>query len=373
MLPPNAKDLLEKYHNGELTETEKALVETWYLQYNDQNAQVDFVQLKKDEQESLDALLSQIAPVKVKRLWPKYAVAASLLIGIALVYFLRVAKPPQEQQIAESNIHEISPGGNRATLILANGQQIILSQAQNGKIASQGNIQVSKISSGQIVYSASAGNKPLTGNVYNTAITPRGGQFAFTLADGTRVWLDAASSLKFPVTFNGNERKVELTGEAYFEVAHNAAEPFRVVVAGQTVEDLGTEFNINAYADEAVVKTTLLHGSVKVSSAGKSDILKPGQQSQLKDGVISVNNDADLDEAVAWKNGLFYFKDADVKTIMRQMSRWYDADVTYEDNLPERQFSGEISRNINASQLLDILSFKKVHFKIEGKKIIIMR
>jgi len=207
--------------------------------------------------------------------------------------------------------------------------------------------------------------------VYNTATTPRGGQYQFILSDGTKVWLNSASSIKYPVQFIGNERKVELTGEAYFEVVHNAKMPFRVVSNGQTVEDLGTHFNINAYNDENVIKTTLLEGSVKVSSAAGNNTIKPGQQAVLNNGNISVINDADLDAAVAWKNGFFYFDDNNIQEVMRQLARWYDVDIKCEGELPSRQFSGEISRNVKASQILDILSFKKIHYKIDGKSIVI--
>lgn len=370
MVPPNAKDLLEKHKKGKLTEAERALVETWYLQYND-TANVDFEQLHKDQSESFDKLLTQLSPAPARKLWPRFAVAASILLALAALCFFRFGNPMAQHVVyIKKNMHEISPGGNKAVLILANGQKIVLSQTQNGKIASQGNIMINKTSSGQIVYSSLKGDTSLQSNLYNIATTPRGGQFNFILADGTKVWLNAASSIKFPVAFNGNERRVELIGEAYFEVAHNAAKPFRVVAGEQVVEVLGTHFNINAYADEAVIKTTLLEGSVKVLSASRTDVLKPGQQSQLKDGSIHLT-DANLDEAVAWKNGLFYFKDADLETVMRQMARWYDADITYVGNVPNRHFSGEISRNTDASQLLDILSFKKIHFTIEGKKIII--
>lgn len=367
----DAKDLLEKYNKGELTEAEKALVETWYLQNKNHAVKVDFEQLEEDRAGSINSLLSEISPAPVRKMWPRYAAAASIVLVAAVLCVLQFRKPRIQQSAdIKPMSHEILPGGNKAILVLGNGQQITLSQAQNGKIASQGNVVIRKTASGQVVYSTANGT-PIQADVYNTAITPRGGQYAFTLSDGTRVWLNAASSLKFPVAFNGSERRVELTGEAYFEVVHNASKPFMVVTNGQTIEDLGTCFNVNAYNDEAAVKTTLLQGSVKVSASGRSQVLKPGQQSLLKDGNMTIAA-ADTDEAIAWKNGFFYFKDADIKTVMRQLSRWYDADITYTDNLPERSFSGEISRNINASQLLDILSFKKIRFRIEGKKISIV-
>jgi transmembrane sensor len=366
----NAKELIEKYNRGEATEAEKALVETWYLQYHDQNEQIDFEQAEKDRAESLDRLLIQLSPAK--KIWPRIGVAASVLLAVAAMLLIKFHPNTSKQVAFHKNVlHEITPGGNKAILTLSNGQRIVLSQSQNGTIASQGNMLIKKTGAGMIVYNVANGNASAQSNLMNTATTPRGGQFVFVLSDGTRVWLNAASSIKYPVVFNGNERRVELTGEAYFEVAHNAAMPFRVVAHGQVVEDLGTHFNINAYADEPDVKTTLIEGKVKISAAGRSAVLKPGQQSQVKDGNLAIVADADTDAAVAWKNGYFYFDNADIKTVMRQMARWYDADVHYEDNLPNRQFSGEIPRNINASQFLDILSFKKIHFVIEDKKITI--
>ena len=218
---------------------------------------------------------------------------------------------------------------------------------------------------------SSTGGKDLRGAVaYNTLTTPRGGQYHLTLSDGTSVWLNAASSIKYPIAFTGNERRVEITGEVYFEVEHNAAKPFRVICNGQTVEDLGTHFNINAYNDENAVKTTLLEGSVNVSAAGKNKMLKPGEQAQLQHGNIRIA-DVDVNKVAAWKNGLFQFNDDNIRDIMRQLGRWYDVDIKYEGNLPDWEFSGAIPRNANLSQVLDILSFVKVHFRIDGKTIVV--
>ncbi|HQW44934.1 MAG TPA: FecR domain-containing protein, partial [Chitinophagaceae bacterium] len=209
--------------------------------------------------------------------------------------------------------------------------------------------------------------------------TPRGGQYQVTLSDGTQVWLNAASSIRFPVVFTGTERKVEITGEAYFEVAKNKAMPFKVTAGSSEVEVLGTHFNINSYTDEPYIKTTLLEGSVKVtvpaSAAGQSSkILQYGQQTAVnKEGKISVLNNADLEEAVAWKNGRFQFKSADLKTILRQISRWYDADVEYRGNV-NIHFTGQLPRNDNVNKVFEKLALTgEVNFKVEGKKIIVTR
>ena len=196
------------------------------------------------------------------------------------------------------------------------------------------------------------------------------------LPDSSKVYLNAASSLHFPTTFAGKIRKVSLTGEAYFEVTHNKNKPFMVTSAGQTVEVLGTHFDINAYIDEHAIKTTLLEGSVKVTASGKTVLLTPGQQSQVVqnkslDTLINVVQNANLDEAVAWKNGYFQFENTDLQTIMRQFSRWYDVKVIYEGRSDGRLFSGQIHRNLNAAQALDLLDYANVHFTINGKTIIV--
>ncbi|SDS33672.1 FecR family protein [Mucilaginibacter mallensis] len=310
--------------------------------------------------------------------WGKIAAAASILLFISIGgYFLWHKQAPGKQIVHNQPLHnDIAPGGNKAILILASGKQIVLTGAKNGTLAKQGAITISKTSNGQVVYTDASTAAQNTAFIsYNSIETPRGGQYHLTLADGTNVWLNAASSIKYPTAFTGNERRVEITGEAYFEVKHDAAKPFRVICNGQIVEDLGTHFNINAYSDESAVKTTLLEGSVAVTSVGKNKILKPGEQAQLENGDIHLAN-VDVDEMVAWKNGLFDFKDANIGIVMRQLARWYDVDVEYEGKIPDILFTGKLHRDINAAQILDMLSYFKVHFKIENegvkKKIIVM-
>jgi transmembrane sensor len=373
MQPKELEQLLEKYNKGEATPAEKALIESWYLTYRNDGPNASHQQLEEDQQESLNKLLFQINSTSKRSYTRAFAIAASVLVFITAGVLMFMHHQPAKQQFAASKPvkNDIAPGGNKAILTLANGSTVVLTDAKNGKLASQGGVVVSKTADGQVKYAGSTTSS--TTLVYNTATTPKGGQYQFILSDGTKVWLNSASSIKYPVNFIGNERKVELTGEAYFEVAHNAAKPFRVVSSGQTVEVLGTHFNINAYADENGVKTTLLQGSVKVSSAyGGSSIIKPGEQAQFNNGKINVVSDVDLDAAVAWKNGLFNFEDSNIQEVMRQFARWYDVDVKYEGELPSRHFSGEIPRNLNATQMLDILSFKKIHYKLQGKTIIVM-
>ncbi|MDN5284260.1 MAG: fec operon regulator FecR [Mucilaginibacter sp.] len=365
------KVLLEKYNNGEATHKEKALLETWYLNYN---AEIP-VDLASDEiEQDIDDIYNLLPqPKRTIKIWPRIVAAASILLFLAIGSYF-IWNTHTRQQFAQKQKYDIAPGGNKATLMLANGTQIILTDVKNGKLAQQGNTTISKTVGGGVVYDASvtkARNQP-TETAYNVMTTPRGGQYHLTLADGTNVWLNTASSIKYPTTFTGKERKVEITGEVYFEVAHNAAMPFRVSSKGQIVEVLGTHFNINAYDDEPLMKTTLLEGSVKVSRNGAQALLKPGEQAQTGHDKISIVDDADTEEAIAWHKGLFKFNDADIQTVMRQLSRWYDVDVSYEGKIPDRRFSGKIYQNVSALKVSDILSYKKIHFKIEGKKIIVI-
>jgi transmembrane sensor len=323
----------------------------------------------------------KIAPI-FRRRWIRVAAAAVLLIGAGAVYKFADDKEREQQIVrinAENEKHDVAPGGNKAVLTLANGSVIILDSATNGTLTQQGNSKVIKLSNGQLVYNL-VSKKP-NEILYNTISTPRGGQYQLTLADGSKVWLNAASSLRFPATFTGNERNVELTGEAYFEVAKNASMPFKVNVAGKAeVEVFGTHFNINNYVDETTINTTLLEGKVKVTPLSNSKLriqnsrmLAPGQQAILNNnGQISLNKKVNVEEVMAWKNGIFNFNNADLQTVLRQLSRWYDVDVVYEGAIPQREFEGKMERNLNLSQVLKILEKNNVHFKIEKKKLIVM-
>jgi ferric-dicitrate binding protein FerR (iron transport regulator) len=252
---------------------------------------------------------------------------------------------------------------------------VVLDSTNNGAITKQGNVTVIKLDDGQLSYKRSASTTSSTIS-YNTVSTPRGGQYQLVLTDGTKVWLNAASSLRFPTSFIGNDRRVEITGEAYFEVAHDNKKPFFVAVADMNVEVLGTHFNINAYPDERTIKTTLLEGAVKVESQNQSALLVPGEQARLlnaplEDGNrrLQTINHVDLEQVVAWKNGKFQFNQASVETIMRQVSRWYDVEVVFEGPIPDKRFNGKMYRNVNASQVLSILEEGGIHFRIEGNKV----
>jgi hypothetical protein len=298
--------------------------------------------------------------------------AAIVIFALAGTFYFYNRHNRQQVQVAENKAFktDIAPGGNKAVLTLANGANVILNNAKNGHISNQGGTSILKQDS-LISYKALAGANA-TEVSYNTITIPKGGQYQLILADGTKVWLNAASSLRFPTAFTGKDRTVELTGEAYFEVAKNKDKPFNVKTISQTVQVLGTHFNINAYSNEANVKTTLLEGSVTVSSPNASVMISPGQQAVLgKNGTFEVKHDLDTDETVAWKNGIFQFKEADIQTVMRQISRWYDIDVSFKGKIPTDLYGGKISRNVNLSQVLKILELSGVNFTIEGRTIIV--
>ena len=310
----------------------------------------------------------------ISRLTYTFSTAAILLVIIGSVYIfsLNNKTKPVINTITRTLKQDVLPGGNKAFLTLSNGTNILLDSATNGLLAQQGNMNVIKLSSGQLVYKTDADNNAAPEVSYNTMRTPRGGQYQLTLPDSTQVWLNSASSIHFPTSFSGIDRKVEITGEVYFEVAKNAAKPFTVHVNGMDVKVIGTHFNINAYNDDDVIKTTLLEGSVLVTKGKATLLLHPGNQAQLNNyGEIKLQKNADIEEAIAWKKGYFFFKNSSLQNVMRQLSRWYDVEVDYEGVIPERNFGGELSRSLNISQILQVLDKSKVHFKIEGKKIIV--
>jgi ferric-dicitrate binding protein FerR (iron transport regulator) len=375
--------LLDKYIDGTASHAEQTLLEEYYKRLN-QKASFD---LNEEEEQALrEGMLKNIqfrihkkehiipkSPLqKSHALW--YAAAASILLFLSIGGYFIFNKKTQ-QQIVQTQSNDVAPGGNKAILKLADGRTIIIDDAKNGLIAQQAFTTINKTNKGLLVYKDQvyAKSRPM---VYDTLTIPRGGQFPIRLADGTKVWLNSATSLRYPETFAGNERKVELIyGEAYFEVVHNSAKPFRVVVKGQTIEDIGTQFNVNAYDDESAMKTTLLEGSVKISKSEQKIILKPGQQAIVKsvNSPILVQN-VDINETVAWKNGYFKFDGEDLKSVMRKVSRWYNVDVTYRGDFGDNiSFLGEISRSKNISAILKIMEATgNVHFQITGRRVVVM-
>ena len=317
-----------------------------------------------------------IRPPDKKQLWLKLGVAAAMMVfvGFGAYVLLRQNKNVLvKKAIAKAKpVHDVLPGGNKAILTLANGKTITLDSAKNGLLANEGSARVHKTRDGQLVYETD-NNDDGSAAPMNTVSTPRGGQYQLVLDDGSKVWLNSASSLSFPAVFKGKTREVEITGEAYFEVAKNANMPFRVKVNNTVVEVLGTHFNIMAYNDETVMKTTLLEGSVKISNSQNFSMLKPGQQAQLnQNGPIKVIDNPDADDAVAWKDGIFQFRDAGIETIMRQAARWYDVQVSFAGKMPVKEFTGRISRNVKASELMGMLKYMGINYRIEDKHITVL-
>lgn len=303
----------------------------------------------------------KIRSVKGRNRWWAAAAAAILIATAAAWWWQPARQAPQVAQEAPL----VLPGSNKAILTLADGSAVTLDSAGNQVIMQAGT--AIRQQGGQLEYK-DAENAAVG---WNTLRTPRGGQFKITLGDGTKVWLNAASSLRYPTAFTGADRTVEVSGEAYFEVVKNAEKPFLVKISNDnTVTVLGTRFNVNAYTDEASINTTLLEGAVRVNAGGQERVLQPGQQAQISAGGIKVVT-ADTEQAVAWKNEIFNFRDADIRAVMRQLGRWYDVEVVYQGNVPARRFQGEIQRNLPLQDVLEGLKTTGIQFTIEGRKIII--
>ncbi len=309
--------------------------------------------------------------------WKKLSIAASVLLVITTsIFFFNNHLSDRDStklKVAQSSGNDIAPAGDKAILTLADGSTIVLDNTKNGILAEQANMKVQQ-SDGQIIYNRDEGSETSTGNqtLYNTLSTSKGNQYSLVLADGSTVWLNALSSIRFPTSFNGKERKVEISGEAYFEVAKNPSKPFRVVANGSEVEVLGTHFNINAYADEPGVKTTLVEGLVKVRKDKAVQMLSPGQQAVIEPGgEIKLSRNADITEILAWKDGYFLFNNTNLHQLMREIARWYDVDISVEGNVDDDGFSGKIPRNVMLSKLLRILELNDVNFRMEGKKLIV--
>jgi len=373
---PDFLKLVEKYLNGTASEEEKSIIENYYAHFSEEPDITDNLSrqeldaLKANLREGIDARISQgnkvYRPLYRRRY---FRVAASFLL-FATVAAIVVIKLKHKPATYFAQKQDLLPGGNKATLTLANGSKIDVDSLKNGLFTAQPGAKVVK-QGGQLSYDANSVSKS-TEISYNTLTTPKGGEYQLVLADGTKVWLNAASSLKFPTAFIGNERVVELTGEAYFEVKHDAGQPFKVKTARETVQDIGTQFNINSYTDEKAIATTLVEGSIKILTDKTQKVISPGQQYFLKDnGAAEVRNDIDTDEITAWKSGMFQFNNADIKTIMRQIGRWYNVDVEYQGEVSNATYHGRISRKSKASDVLKILELSGMNFKIERSRIIV--
>jgi len=377
-------EIITKFKNGEATAEEIREIDLWYENQAANSGYTD--ELSADERlETRQKMLrnvrtgikqgtTPVVKLHIYRNLKRFAVAAVLLLATATgIYFSSIKQKTAQKELAVTN--DIAPGSNTATLTLANGKKINLAALSNGQVASQSGIRISKTANGQLVYE-SIPNERVSDNQpeFNTIEVPLGGQWQVILPDQSKVWLNALSSITYPLHFAGKERNVKISGEAYFEVAHNPKMPFKVQSGTQTVEVLGTHFNITAYAGEKLIKTTLLEGAVKVSEGKQSKLLVPGEQAQVGGGNIVVTKDVDVEDVVAWKNGYFKF-DENLEAIMLKVAKWYNVEVVYQFKPdPGIVYAGKVSRTKNISSLLKIIEFDgDVHFKIDGRRVIVMK
>jgi outer membrane lipoprotein-sorting protein len=378
------QELAKKWLDNTITPDEKAEFAAWYNAGQDTPVEIPSA-FAENEDALRERILNKInqdikqGNGRIKKIIPRWlSIAAAIILfaGCFMYYYVHTHRPAISHSLAHQKNpikNDVNPGGNKAVLTLSNGAKINLNDVKNGVLASQGQTVLKKDKDGRIIYETPANKAVDSSSIYNTITIPKGGQFQVVLSDGSKVWLNSASSITFPTAFSKTERRVTITGEVYFEIAKNKHLPFRVVAGKQTVEVLGTHFNINAYADENTIKTTLIEGSVKVSADAQSAILKPNQQSSvLNRGTDKISiSTVDTDDVLAWKNGNFQFEKAEIPLIMREASRWYDVDIKYEGEMPKRRFTGSISRNVNLSELLKMLKYTGINFKIEGKTIIV--
>lgn len=375
----NQKDLnrmIKRYVDGTANAEEILFIEAYYKHLDKEANILD--QLKAEELESLGEIgfqrvLANInQPTKNRKSIPFYKYIAAAVVFIAFIsgflYFSKDNVIEPNKLIVKGNKIDVLPGVDKAILILSDGSKIVLDDAKNENIVEKAGLVISKTTDGQLLYKVSSTLPKSATIAYNTISTSKGNQYQILLPDGTKVWLNAASSLKYPEVFTGNERKVILSGEAYFEVAKNKDMPFIVQTRNQDVQVLGTHFNINSYSDEQSIKTTLLEGAIKVTNANFSKILKPGEQSLVENnglGNINVIKNIDVDSEIAWKKGLFSFNNVALKTILIQLERWYDIKIDYQ-SIPDKRYNGMVPRKSNLSEVLNMLELTgNISFKIE--------
>lgn len=392
----NFKELIDRYISGRLQEGDKAtlrklLEDPYYVQelekiMDDQlaaktAAEYDYPEVVSRMKQAIEAKIAADDEQAVtmparrplfRRMWARAAAAAAVVIligGAALLRFLKEdQKAPLPDVVQQAPTPGIAPGGNKAILTLADGSAVTLDSA-GSQVIQQANATIRQYA-GRLQYTAQ-GN---TGGIsYNVLTTPAGGQYQVTLPDGSRVWLNASSSLRFPTAFNAGERNVELTGEAYFEISQNDRQPFKVTAGDVNIDILGTHFNVCAYNDENHITTTLLEGAVKVNNRDKAVLLKVGQQAKFDHNTRSLRvSSGDMEGAVAWKNGYFMFSNENIESVMRKIARWYNVDIEYRGNVSHKALWGTISRFENISEVLNMLELTgTMHFSMEGRKVIV--
>jgi len=370
-----------KFIDGELTLEEQMELEAWleaspvnrqrFQQRIDPENMLKAMAIREAASEGKEAAKARMnweTSVRRDRHWGRISIAAAAIIIILVGSVFLLFRKTRQGGTAElaQVVADLPPGGNKAVLTLANGSTIELDEVQKGVIARQGHSAIVKTAGGELLYEK---QDTVAAIGYNVITTPRGGQYQVQLPDGTKVWLNAGSSVRFPTAFTGGRREVEMKGEAYFEVVPSARQPFIVKTGKEEIKDIGTHFDVNAYDDEPAMRTTLLEGSVEI----EGQILHPGQQASIdKNGQLRLIDHADTEEAVAWKNGLFEFNGADITTVMRAIGRWYDVEINYEAQKDSHRFTGQISRNAKASDALQILATSGYHFEIKGKVVTVL-
>lgn len=368
-----ASALLKKYRRGRCTEEEKQLLENWYAQWNGEESKLSEEELILAEDEIWQGLQRKKSG-REKKPFFKWMAAASIIISLSFFGYWYYTHEQVGIRKSQFLAHDVLPGANHAIITLTDGRQIDVNHLKPGQIIDQEGFRIIKNKTGQLVYTAlpeEEGQAHGTAIPYNQIRTPRGGQFQLLLPDGTKVWLNASSSIRYPLRFSPHERRVELIGEAYFEVEKQSARtrPFIVQTSGQEVYVLGTHFNVNAYENEPSIRTTLLEGKVKVLAKGSTSVvlLKPNEQSSLQEHNHKLQvNQVDPREFVAWKEGDFLFNNTDLKTIMRQLERWYNVQVIDLDRFPNNTYNGKMARSVKLSKVLQILELtSNLKFKIE--------
>lgn len=374
--------IFQKYLDGNATPEEQRFVEAWYESFGKDAGITDSYteeQLGQMEARMEYELKKRMEASRPRPLWKslhrlvtpsRVAAAVFLILSLAGAWYIMSNQGSKETMTDESTLHamDLPPGSDQGILTLTDGSQIVLGSVSTGMLARQGNTLIQKIEDGLVAYT---GEDASLEPGLNTLTVPSGGKYSLVLPDGSRVWLNAESSITFPTAFSGRKRSVKISGEVYFDVAKDPARPFIVQVGNnRQIRVLGTQFNVNAYSDEEEITTTLLEGSVEILPGGNAGLavrLKPGEQAAFSEtGQISVRHGVNTDEIVAWKNGMFHFEKADIQSVMRQISRWYNVEVVYEGPLPNRSFSGKIDRQSNASEALDILRFTGLNFRIDA-------
>jgi len=371
-----AAKLIDRYLSGRATPQEQRLVETWYASQSEKQLLSDDDNFNHLESELFKKTFQRanLSPTKnVIWMWPRIAAAASFVLAIGVsTYFYRKKPPVLTTAVGHQQlpVQAALSNRNKAILTLASGEQIQLMGAKKGHLATDHDVRIAIKAEGEIDYLGGDSDSKKIG--YNTLTTPRGSQYNLTLTDGTKIFLNAASSLTYPTAFSGDDRTVILDGEAYFEVAHNQLKPFRVVSHGQIIKVLGTHLNVHSYSDEPIIKTTLLTGSVQINYGNRIAKLKPGQQSRLnvaaQQSGFSVS-EGDTEAAIAWKSGFFEFTNSSIKEVMQNAARWYDLNVIYCNESSDLKITGSMSRTISLKALINLLEFEGAKFSINGRNI----